>query len=141
MASKSGAGAQAEGGSSCAYFRQLSFLTDTIGNRPTTSNIMPPTSSALLSPHQSPPLVVKQQRSSLTNFTVTSGSSAPKVIPRSQTSPAATISHATTLSSTTSSTGSFIETPHNKRDGKKRKDNINIDLLLTESLTKHGERG
>ena len=97
------------------------------------------TSSALLSPPQSPQLIAKRQRSSLTNFTVTSRSSAPKIFPTSQISPAATISHATALSSTTSSTASFIETPNNKRDGKKRKDNINIDLLLAESLTKDKE--
>ena len=87
----------------CAYFKQLPFLSDTIGNRPTCSCVSYSTAYLLSSP-QYPPSTVHSKRP--TSFPVTTVSARPSHISSKPTSTPVTIS-----TITISPPASVISTP------------------------------
>ena len=109
---KSGSGAT-EDLPSCGYFKQLMFLSDSIGNRPTFSNVP---SNMPLSPPQSPPVLCNNAQRQQTNEPVTT-----VTIAASESNPV--LSHPTST---------YGEKPAKRAE--KRKEISTVDALLAQSL-------
>ena len=128
---KSGSGAT-EDLPTCSYFRQLTFLSDSIGNCPTISNVPSSISNIPPSPTQSPPMVVnysKMQKLSFPNTTTTT--TAYRQVPNAVTKSPVSIS--------TASINPCSSVKDKRRE--KRKDNTStVDMLLAQSLMEDMKR-